>query len=114
MSRSLKLSKNQIYLFSPCDIEIDMELPIVVKTDNIGAMFMVQNVLTGLCIRHVDTRYHFIKESVEKGTVKINLVSACDKEGDVHWKKFLGEEENDTCTFRDRKGVKNNHHTQVN
>jgi hypothetical protein len=34
----MKLSKNQIYLFSPPYIGIDVELPIVVKTNKIGAM----------------------------------------------------------------------------
>jgi hypothetical protein len=50
MLQSLKLSKNQIYAFFLCDIEIYVELPIVAKTDNITAMLMAQNALTGVLI----------------------------------------------------------------
>jgi hypothetical protein len=52
------------------DIGIEMTLPIVVKTDNIGALFMSQNSSTGVRSRHVETRYHFIRENVDDGIVK--------------------------------------------
>jgi hypothetical protein len=41
------------------DIGIEVEVPIVVKTDNIGDLFMSQNSSTGVRSRHDDTRYHF-------------------------------------------------------
>jgi hypothetical protein len=47
------------YLLS--DLHIKMNLPIVVKTDNIGTIFMSKNASTGFCTRHVDTRYHFVQ-----------------------------------------------------
>jgi hypothetical protein len=47
------------------DIGIELELPIVVKTDSVGALFMSQNSSTGVRSRHVDTRYHFIRENEE-------------------------------------------------
>ena len=79
-----------------------MELPIVVKTDNIGALFMSQNSSTGVRTRHVDTRYHFIRENVEDGIVRVEFVKSCDNDSDIftknvsqeiyekHVKKFLG------------------------
>jgi hypothetical protein len=45
-----------------------------VKTDNIGALFMSQNSSTGVRIRHVDTRYHFIRENVDDGIVRVEFV----------------------------------------
>jgi hypothetical protein len=51
------------------DIGIDVELPIVVKTDNVGALFMSQNSSTSVRSRHVDTSYQFIRENVEDGIV---------------------------------------------
>jgi hypothetical protein len=33
-------------------------MPIKVKTDNVGAMFMVQNALSGVRTRHIGTHYH--------------------------------------------------------
>ena len=79
-----------------------MDLPIVVKTDNIGALFMSQNSSTGVRSRHVDTRYHFIRENVEDGIVKVEFVRSSDNDSDIftknvnheiyekHMKKFLG------------------------
>jgi hypothetical protein len=68
------------------DIGIDVELPIVMKTDNIGAIFMAQNAWTGVRTRHVDTRYHFIRESVEKGNFKVKYVKSCDNDPDIFTK----------------------------
>jgi hypothetical protein len=42
------------------DIGIAVDLPIVVKTDNIGVLFMSQNSSTGVRTQHVDSCYHFI------------------------------------------------------
>jgi hypothetical protein len=65
---------------------IDVELAIVVKTDNIGAIFMSQNASTGVRTRYVDTRYHFIRENVEEDTAKINFVRSCDNSSNIFTK----------------------------
>jgi hypothetical protein len=39
--------------------------------------------LIGVCTRHVDTWYHFIRESIEEGSVKIKFVRLCDNESDI-------------------------------
>ena len=84
------------------DIGIKVELPIVVKTDNVGALFMSQNSSTGVRSRHVDTRYHFIRENVEDGIVRVEFVRSNDNDSDIftknvnqemyekHAMKFLG------------------------
>ena len=84
------------------DIGIKVELPIVVKTDNVGALFMSQNSSTGVRSRHVDTRYHFIRENVEDGIVRVEPVNSNDNDSDIftknvnqeiyekHAMKFLG------------------------
>jgi hypothetical protein len=59
ISEAVKEFKFMYFILS--DIGIDVELPIVAKTDNISAMFMAQNASTGVRVRHVDTRYHFIR-----------------------------------------------------
>jgi hypothetical protein len=40
----------------------------MVRTDNIGAMFMASS---GIRTRHIDTRYPFIREHVEDGLIQI-------------------------------------------
>jgi hypothetical protein len=63
----------------------------VVKTDNIGALFMSQNASTGVRTRHVDTRYHFIRENVEDGIIKIEFVKSDDNDSDIFTKNVNQE-----------------------
>jgi sugar/nucleoside kinase (ribokinase family) len=39
---------------------ISVKLPIIVRNDNIGAIFMAENASSGVGIRHIGARYHFI------------------------------------------------------
>ena len=63
-------------------IGIEIDLPIIVKTDNIGAMFMAQNASSGVRPCHVDTRYHYIRENVEDGIIKIAFVQSIKNDSD--------------------------------
>jgi hypothetical protein len=86
-----------------CDFYIKVNLPIIIKTDNIGAIFMAENSSTGVRIRHVDTRYHFICEFIEDGFVKVEFVRSVENDADIftknissdlyvkHTKSFLGD-----------------------
>jgi hypothetical protein len=51
-------------------IGVDVKLPIVVRCDNVGAVFMAENSNSGARTRHIDTRYHFVGEHVEDGLIK--------------------------------------------
>jgi hypothetical protein len=59
MSEAVKEVKFIYYLLH--DIGIEVKLPIIVKNDNVGAMFMAQNSSSGVRTRHVNTRYHFVR-----------------------------------------------------
>jgi hypothetical protein len=75
-------------------------LPIIVKTDNIGAMFMAQN---SVRTRHVDTRYHYVRENLDDGIIKIEFIKSVENQSDIftqnvtqeiferHVEKFLEE-----------------------
>jgi hypothetical protein len=65
ISEAVKEVKFIYYLL--CDFHIKVNLPIIIKTNNIGAIFMAENSSTGVRTRHVDTRYHFICEFIEDG-----------------------------------------------
>jgi hypothetical protein len=58
MSEVVKEIRFIYFIFK--DIGIEVEIPIVVKTDDVGALFISQNSLTGKHSRHVATGYHFI------------------------------------------------------
>jgi hypothetical protein len=101
MSEVVKEVKFKIYLL--CDICIEVELPIIVKTDNIGAMFMAQNSSSGMRTRHVDTWYHFVRENLDDRIIKIEFIKSVENQSDIltknvtqeiyerHVKKFLEE-----------------------
>ncbi len=55
-------------------IGIEVELPVIIRVDNVGAIFMAENVSTSPRTKHVDVRYHFVREFVEDGFIKIIFV----------------------------------------
>ena len=89
-----------------CSMGIKVQLPIIVRVDNVGAIFMSENTTTSNRTKHIDIRYHFVKEFVEDGFIKILFVRTEDNDADIFTKnvdgncyerqatKFLGE-----CTF---------------
>jgi hypothetical protein len=51
-------------------IGIEIELPITMYCDNVGAIFMAENATATARTKHVDARYHFVREYVESGFFK--------------------------------------------
>jgi hypothetical protein len=74
-----------IYYFL-CVFHIKVKLPIIIKTDNIGAIFMAENSSTGVRTRHVDTRYLFIREFIEDGFIKFEFVRSVENDVDIFTK----------------------------
>jgi hypothetical protein len=84
---------------------IDVKLPVIVRVDNVGAIFMAENVTTSGRTKHVDIRYHYVREFVEDGFVKIIFVRTAENYADqftknvtgniydAHVKSFLGTKE---------------------
>jgi ketol-acid reductoisomerase len=89
MSEAVKEVKFIYYLLR--DIGIEVELPIIVKTDNVGAMFMAQNSFSGVRTRHVDTRYHFVRENLDDGIIKIEFVKFNENQSDIFTKNITQE-----------------------
>jgi hypothetical protein len=75
ISEAVKEIKFMYFLLR--DIGVDVELPILMKTDNIGALFMAQNASTGVRTLHVYTRYHFIIENPDVKLLIIKLQLSC-------------------------------------
>ena len=66
-------------------------LPIIVRVDNVGAIYLAQNAVSGPRTKHVDVRYHFVRDYIEDGFVKIVFVRSEDNDSDIYTKN-LGEE----------------------
>ena len=56
--------------------------------DNIGAIYLSKNATMGKRTKHVDTRYHFVQEYIEKGIIKIVFVRSEDNKADLMTKNL--------------------------
>jgi hypothetical protein len=84
MSEAVKEIKFIYYLLR--EIGIEVNLLITVKTDNVGAIFMAQNALSGIRMRHIDTRYHYVRENLEEGIINIEFVKSIEIYSDIFTK----------------------------
>jgi hypothetical protein len=89
ISKAVKELKFIYYLLS--DLHIKVNLSNVVKTDDIGAIFMSENASTGFRTRHVDTRYHFVREFIEDGFTEIEFVRSVENDSDLFTKNVNQE-----------------------
>jgi Reverse transcriptase (RNA-dependent DNA polymerase) len=88
-------------------LEQDIIFPINIMVDNIGAIYMAENNMSNNQTKHVNTRYHFVRECIENGIIKVEFVRSENNDSDIftknlggelfkkHNKKFMGLEEND-------------------
>ncbi|XP_024081556.1 uncharacterized protein LOC106664782 [Cimex lectularius] len=76
-------------------------MPTTVFCDNMGAIHLAQNNVTSQRSKHIDIRYHFIRESVQGKLIKLNylpteqmlsdiLTKPLNREKHVHFVKMMG------------------------
>jgi len=53
---------------------LKVNTPIIVRVDNVAAIFMTENISTSQRTRHVDIRYAYVREFVQDGFLKILFV----------------------------------------
>jgi transposase InsO family protein len=70
---------------------IPVRLPIVVRVDNVGAIFMSENVSASSRTKHIDIRYHFVREFVEDKFIKIIFVRTDENTSDGFTKNVTGD-----------------------
>ena len=60
-------------------IKIVVKYPVMVRVDNVGAIFASSNITT-CCTKHVDVRYKYVHDCVEDGVVKKVFVKSTDND----------------------------------
>jgi hypothetical protein len=70
---------------------IGLKLPITVKIDNVGAIFLSNNHSLGQRTKHIDIRRHFVKELLEQGIIKTAFVGTDNNNADLHTKNTSEE-----------------------
>ena len=66
-------------------------LPIIVRVDNIRAIFIGSNVTVSQRSKHIDVWYHFVHEFVYDGFMKIVFVKTKDNDVDIFTKNLSGK-----------------------
>jgi hypothetical protein len=70
---------------------IKVQLPIIVHVDNVGAIFMAENATSTHRTRHIDARYHFVREFIFDGFIKIIFVKTIDNRSDLFTKNVTSQ-----------------------
>jgi hypothetical protein len=65
---------------------VGLKLPITVKIDNIGAIYLSNNHSLGQRTKHIVIRRHFVRELVEKGIIKTAFLGTDNNDADIHTK----------------------------
>jgi hypothetical protein len=66
-------------------------LPIVVKVDNVGAIFMTENISTSGRTKHLDLRTRYVNTMAEEGFIKFEFVRSAQNKSDHLTKNVTGE-----------------------
>jgi hypothetical protein len=89
ISEAVKETKFIYYFLR--EIGIEVNLPITVKKDNVGAIFMAQNASSGIKTRHIDTCYHYVREDLEEGIINIKFVKSIENDSNIFIKNVSQE-----------------------
>ena len=73
------------------NMKIKVKLPVIVRVDNTGAIFMGSNVTTTSRTKHVDIRTKYVREYIEASILKIIFVRSEDNTSDIMTKNFQGD-----------------------
>jgi hypothetical protein len=65
---------------------VQVELPIKVYVDNVGAIFLTNNTSTGQRTKHIDMRYHYARELASDGIEEVILVGTSENDADIYKK----------------------------
>ena len=73
-------------------VDLRCKYPIVVHVDNMGAIYFTKKDKTGSRTKHIDTRYHYVRNYIEDGILKVIFVQSADNKANL-FTKNLGIED---------------------
>ena len=72
-------------------LNIEFKKPINVYVDNIGAIFLTENRNSGEKTKHIDVKYHYIREQIDEGLIQVRFVKSQENLADLFTKNLKGE-----------------------
>ena len=64
----------------------------MVMIDNIGAIYLSDNATLSNRTKHIDTRYHFTRDYIEDGVIKVKFVKSANNDADMFTKNTKNED----------------------
>ena len=64
-------------------MKINVKLPIIVHVDNVGDIFMTNNITTTGCTKHVDIHFEFVTDYNEGEIIKVIFVKSANNDNDI-------------------------------
>jgi hypothetical protein len=81
--------REEKFLFQLLEVlGIRVERPAKVFVDNVGCIFLSQNKTSGERTKHIDMKYHFIREQIKSGLVDVQFVRTSENHADVFTKNL--------------------------
>jgi hypothetical protein len=71
--------------------EKNLELPITLRVDNTGAIYLANNHTTSPRTKHIDIRAHYVRELIDNGIIKIIFIKSEDNDADIFTKNVSEE-----------------------
>lgn len=69
-------------------IDLKCEYPIIVHMDNIGAIYLTNKDKTGTQTKHIDTTYHYVRNYIEDGILKVTFVQLAENKAHLFTKNL--------------------------
>ena len=72
--------------------QIEIALPMKLKVDNVGAIYLANNQFTGQRTKHIDVRWHYVRNLIqdEPKLLEIEFVKSDDNKADTYTKNVNG------------------------
>jgi hypothetical protein len=67
---------------------LKIEYPILLNIDNIGAIYMADNATSSKRTKHVDTRWHYVRDYIQDGILKVVFVRTRENQSDPFTKNL--------------------------
>ena len=64
-------------------MQVEMKKPVIVHCDNVGDSFVSHITKQSLRTKHINVRYHFIREYIVNGMVEIVFVPSEENDSDI-------------------------------
>ena len=77
---------NQCWAVNICKSFVEIEMPVVMYQDNIGATYLAENDIHNKRSKHIDIRYHHVRDLIAQKIIKIEYIKTADNIADIQTK----------------------------